>query len=72
MLPEGMYKVGIDVDPGEYKVIGDGGHSYVEVTKDSTHNMFAIVSNDNFEGQKYIKISAGQYIKLHGASLKVQ
>jgi hypothetical protein len=71
MLPEGMYKVGTDIAPGEYKVVADGD-GYIEVAKDSGHTLGSIVSNDNFQGEKYITVSAGQYLKLSSASLKVQ
>jgi hypothetical protein len=67
-LPSGMYKVGTDLQPGEYKIasIGDG---YVEIAKDSSHLMDAVVSNDNFSGEKYVTVKAGQYIKLVRAEL---
>jgi hypothetical protein len=63
---EGMYKVGKDIDPGEYKLIPDKNSvsSYVEVSKDSKGILDSIISNDNFETEKYITISEGQYIKL--------
>jgi hypothetical protein len=67
-LPAGMYKVGIDVQPGEYKIIADG-QGYVEVAKDSSHSLYSIISNDNFEGEKYITIKVGQYIKFNNAAL---
>ena len=67
-LPQGMYKVGLDLAPGEYKIVSDG-HGYVERSRNSTHSMHAIVSNDNFEGERYISVSAGQYLKLQGCEL---
>ena len=52
LLPAGMYKVGLDVQPGEYKVIAEGS-GYVEVASNSSHNLSSIVSNDNFiEGRE--------------------
>lgn len=68
VLPEGMYKVGTDLSPGEYKITADGD-GYIEVSKDSTHNMLSIVSNDNFSGEKYVTVSSGQYLKMNNASL---
>ena len=68
ILPEGMYKVGIDIDAGEYKVVPDLS-GYVEVSKDSTHNTNSIISNDILSGEQYITIADGQYIKLSGAHL---
>lgn len=70
-LPEGMYKVGVDIPAGEYKVSTDD-QGYVEVSSDSTHDMGQIISNDNFQGTKYITIKAGEYIKLSGAKIKVK
>ena len=64
IYPEGMYKVGQDIDAGEYKVVSDAGSAYFEVTKDSSGSLYSIVANDNFTGEKYITIQAGQYIKL--------
>jgi hypothetical protein len=67
----GMYKVGRDIAPGEYKVIPDEGNmSYVEVSSDSSGNLMDIVSNDNFDSPKYITIKEGQYIKLNGAYIE--
>lgn len=66
----GMYKVGKDIAPGEYKAVSTGGMAYLEVTKNSAHGLESIVSNDNFEGEKYITIGENQYIKLNGCELK--
>lgn len=71
ILPEGMYKVGVDLPAGEYKVNADS-MGYVEVSTSSTHNLDSIVSNDNFQGEKYITVKDGQYIKLTRASIKIK
>lgn len=69
----GMFKVGVHLPAGEYKVEVDEdsfiGYGYVEVAKKSTHNLNDIVSNDNFEGSKYITVKEGQYLKLSGAHI---
>lgn len=70
ILPAGMYKVGVDVKAGEYKVVPDGS-GYVEVSKDSKHVLDGIISNDNLSGEQYVTISDGQYIKMIGAYLLV-
>ena len=64
MLPSCMYKVGIDFPAGEYKVTSNGGDSYIEVSRDSSHNMSSIISNDLFTGDRYIQVSDGQYLKI--------
>lgn len=69
-LPQGMYKVGVDLPAGEYKVIADG-MGYMEVSSNSNHDLNAIVSNDNFQGEKYITVKDGQYLKLTRAKIKV-
>ena len=71
-LPEGMYKVGKDIAPGEYKLRADdetfGG--YMELRSDARQiGIDGIITNDNFKGEKYITLKEGQYIKLSYASL---
>ena len=70
-LSAGMYKVGVDLPAGEYKVIADG-MGYVEVNTASLHSLNNIVSNDNFQGERYITVKDGQYLKLGGAKIKVK
>lgn len=70
-LPEGMYKVGFDLNPGEYKVIPKES-GYVELSKDSLHTLDSILLNDILTGEQYITVENGQYIKLSGASLKMK
>lgn len=70
-LPEGMYKVGVDIDAGEYKVVPDGT-GYIEVSSDSSHMLDSIITNDILSGEQYITIEDGQYIKLSGAYLIVK
>ena len=66
---DGMYKVGRDIKAGEYKVVSSGSTAYYEVASNSGGGIESIVSNDNFEGEKYITIKDGQYIKLNGCSI---
>lgn len=68
VLQSGMYKVGLDLAAGEYKVsaTGDG---YVEVADNSRHTLTGISSNDLFSGDKYVTVQSGQYIKLQKAEL---
>lgn len=64
----GMYKVGKDIPAGEYKVAADG-MGYFEVAKDSKGNIDSIVTNSNFEGEKYVTVKDGQYLKLQNCKL---
>lgn len=73
---DGMYKVGQDIPPGEYKVLlnedslRDTG--YIEVTTDSRHDYKTIVTNDVVKAQSYITISEGQYLKLEGLIIETK
>ncbi|WP_139249942.1 hypothetical protein [Lutispora thermophila] len=67
--PEGMYKIGKEIPAGEYKVVSEGGLAYYEVTKDSKGDLNSIITNDNFEGEKYITVKEGNYLKLNGCYL---
>lgn len=65
----GMYKVGTDIPAGEYKV-KDNGNGYIEVSTNSRHDLLNIVSNENLNGDSYITISEGQYIKINNATIQ--
>lgn len=64
---EGMYRVGTDLPPGEYLIAANSGYmAYVEISKDSSGSLYSIISNDNFEGEKYLTVSDGQYLTISG------
>ena len=65
---EGMFRVGIDIEPGEYKLVADEGSGYYCIYPDSRHSK--IVTNDMFEGQAYINVVAGQYLKLNRCKIE--
>lgn len=68
---EGMYKVGEDIPAGEYEVESSGDLAYIEVDSDSRHQIDSIITNDNFENNKYVTLEDGQYIILNnGAQIK--
>lgn len=67
-LSGGMYKVGVDIDAGEYKVTPDG-NGYYEVDSSSAGTLDAIVANENFSSDVYVTVADGQYLKLSGATL---
>lgn len=57
---EGMYRVGIDIPAGEYKLTStDGG--YYCIYKNSVPP-FDIISNDLFDGSSYVTVKNGQYL----------
>lgn len=71
-LPSGMYKVGVDLPAGEYKVLSEGGDSYIETSTTSSHQLDDIISNDLFQGDKYINVSNGQYLKFFRAKVQIK
>ena len=64
---DGMYRVGIDMPAGEYKVTSSSGYGYIEVTSDASHTLGAIITNDLVEDSTYQTVSEGQYVKLLGS-----
>ena len=67
-LSGGMYKVGVDIEAGEYKVTPDGS-GYYEVDSSSAGTLDVIVANENFSSDVYVTVADGQYIKLSRATL---
>lgn len=72
LYENGMYKVGQDIPAGEYKVILDSavGMGYLEVAKDSRHQIDSIVTNENVQADMYITVTEGQYIKLQDVKIQ--
>lgn len=72
LYENGMFKVGEDIPAGEYKVILDSsiGMGYLEVSKDSRHQIDSIVTNENVQSDMYITITDGQYIKLQDVQIQ--
>ncbi|MDF1509413.1 hypothetical protein PZE06_14785 [Robertmurraya sp. DFI.2.37] len=72
LYENGMFKVGQDIPAGEYKVILDSaiGMGYLEVSKDSRHQIDSIVTNENVQSDMYITISDGQYVKLQDVQIQ--
>lgn len=58
----GMFKVGTHIPAGEYKIESMDSMGYYCIYPDSRQD--DIISNDNFEGQKYVTVADGQYLVL--------
>ncbi|WP_330948883.1 hypothetical protein [Virgibacillus sp. MG-45] len=58
----GWYKVGTDLDPGEY-VIESYGEGYVAVMSGPVGNS-DIVDNENFNGRYSVNVKEGQYLVI--------
>lgn len=62
---EGMFRVGIDIEPGEYKLKTiDDDSGYYCIYNSLRHNIDSIVSNKNFTKSAYVTVSNGQYLLL--------
>lgn len=64
---DGMFRIGIDVNPGEYKLIATDDSAYYSIDSDARHS---IVSNKNFTKSVYVTLRKGQYLKLHNCYIK--
>lgn len=62
----GTYKVGADIDAGEYLVVATGRNCYIEVDKDSKGTFDSIISNENTSTRVYFTLLDGQYFKVQG------
>ena len=73
ILPSGMYKVGVDLHAGEYKLKRDrnGDDGTIEIFSDSLHNDESSVIFEYFRGSKYITVKDDQYIRFEDAYLKL-
>lgn len=69
---QGVYKIGLDIAPGEYNLIATDNKGYYAIlsTVDASikHN---IIDNDNFEGNSFVVVSNDQYLEISRASIGV-
>lgn len=73
ILSDGMYIVGKHIPVGEYKITPSSGQmGYFSINSGSTVSQLKnIIENGNFNGERYIKVNNGQYLKINRASIKV-
>ena len=57
-----MFKVGVHIPAGEYKLLADSEGGYYCIYNDNRQD--DIEANDNFDGQSYVSVSEGQYLLL--------
>lgn len=60
----GMYKVGVDISAGVYRVDALDGDGYFSVCSDSSGKSSSILFNDIFDSYVYILLEDGQYLTL--------
>ncbi|NIK10911.1 membrane lipoprotein lipid attachment site-containing protein [Alkalibacillus almallahensis] len=63
----GFYKVGTDIEPGEY-TIESVGQAYVSVLSGPVSNN-EIVQNNNFNGKYSVNVKEGQYLNISGGKI---
>lgn len=69
-LTDGMYRVGIDIPAGEYKIVPtDNVSGYYELAEDSSHLFSSIIGNGLISNEQYLTIEDGQYLKLTRAKI---
>lgn len=61
---EGMYRVGIDIPAGEYKLTATSDIKGYWCIYKNSNAPFRIVNNDNFENSAYVTVKNGQYLLL--------
>lgn len=73
VLKEGMYKVGKDIEAGEYKVTATDANCYYASLKGCRGILDDIVANSNIAlGETaYITVSDGQYLQIKGGEVTV-
>ncbi len=62
----GTYKVGVDIDAGEYFIKCTSYNCYVQVSSDSTGSLNSIIANDNISTHTYITVRDGEYLTVTG------
>jgi hypothetical protein len=58
----GIYKVGTDIDPGQYRLVSDSSNGYYCIGSDPMCN--SVIDNDNFGTYGVIELVSGEYVKL--------
>ncbi len=59
---EGIYLVGTDIEPGQYRLVSDSSNGYYCIGSDPMCN--SIISNDNFGTYGVMELVSGEYVKL--------
>ncbi len=67
----GYYKVGVDIEPGQYLLESIGGSGYWAIMTGPVSDS-RIVKNDNFSGRASVNLKTGQYITLSRATITKQ
>ena len=63
----GMYKIGVDIQPGEYVLLAD--RDYFQITTSSTGEFSSIVANGNFKNRALVTVANGQYLTVNSSRI---
>jgi len=64
-IPEGMYKVGVDIPAGEYLIVSDKDGSMYFIFNNLDRSSEDYLANAGFINVKqYVKVTEGQYLKF--------
>ena len=66
----GTYKVGVDIDPGEYRLVADNDQAYYHRARSPRGVMDSIITNELFSGSTYATVQSGEYFKIQGAHVE--
>ena len=62
----GTYKVGVDIEAGEYFIECTSYNCYVQLSSDSKGTLDSIIANDNISTHTYITVRDGEYLTVTG------
>ena len=68
IIGPGTYKVGKDIEAGEYKVTAEEDSGYWERFNIEKDSLSRIIKNDFFEGNAYVTVKDGEYFKLSNST----
>ena len=70
-VKSGYYKVGVDIDPGEYLIIAGDYYGYYECTLDRSGSINSVVYNNVLMGNEpsYITVNYGEYLKVDNSRM---
>lgn len=68
-LTDGVYRVGVDLEPGEYKVSVTEGADFSSYSITEDANGQEYVDSNTISKSNYIEVKEGEYLTLRGAEL---
>lgn len=66
----GVYRIGVDIEPGEYKVTSIGEWASYDIATDA--NLIEYVDYGSIEKSNYVEVRDGEYLELVEAELTVE